>query len=122
MLEDVPFREEMVMHRSRIRRPGSFQFAAAIALAMFVSCGSHIVRGQDKAAEDKAGKQRAEARGPWRAFGKVTDQDGKPLAGVEVRAHCGMGTLRRTGLATSSADGKYELNFGPGIMFGRDNK
>ena len=29
------------------------------------------------------------------------DQDGKPLAGVEVSANCGKDTLRRTGLAVS---------------------
>lgn len=52
---------------------------------------------------------------PWRAFGKVTDQDGRPFAGVEVRAYCGMGTLRQTGVATSAADGRYELDFWPGI-------
>ena len=46
----------------------------------------------------------------------MTDQDGKPLAGVEVRAFCGMGTLRCTGSASSGDDGRYELNFGPGIL------
>ena len=54
--------------------------------------------------------------GPWRAFGRVADQHGKPLAGVEVRAFCGMGTLRLTGVASSDKDGRYELNFGPGIL------
>ena len=38
------------------------------------------------------------------------------MAGVEVGAHCGMGTLRRTGIATSGADGRYELDFGPGFL------
>jgi hypothetical protein len=51
----------------------------------------------------------------WRAFGRVTDQDGKPLPGAEVWAHCGSGTLFRTGTATSGDDGRYELRFGPGI-------
>ncbi len=54
--------------------------------------------------------------GPWRALGRVLDQDGKPFAGVEVRAFCGSGTLRRTGSATSGEDGRYEVNFGPGIL------
>src|SRR5262245_15403394 len=120
MLETSPFREEMVMHCSRIRRLATFPFAA-IAIVTFVSLSLQVGRAQDKAAEDKAGKQRAADRGPWRAFGRVTDQDGKPLAGVEVWAHCGVGTLRRTGVATSGDDGRYELHFGPGIMFDRGN-
>ena len=53
---------------------------------------------------------------PWRAFGKVSGPDGKPMAGVEVRAYCGEGTLRQTGSATSGEDGRYEMDFGPGIM------
>src|SRR5262249_52300837 len=58
----------------------------------------------------------------WRAFGRVTDQDGKPLAGVEVAAHCGDGTLRRTGVATSGADGRDALDFGPGLVFLRASR
>ena len=57
---------------------------------------------------------------PWKAFGKVTDPEGRPLAGVNVWASCGMGTLRRTGSATSGEDGRYELSFGPGILVLRD--
>jgi hypothetical protein len=87
---------------------------AAIGLAAFASLALQVGRAQDKAA-----KQAEAARRPWRAFGKVTDQDGKPMAGVEVWANCGIGTLRRTGTATSGADGKYELIFGPGIMYTR---
>ena len=41
------------------------------------------------------------------------------MAGVEVTAYCGMGTLRATGMATSGADGRYELNFGPGFLMPR---
>jgi hypothetical protein len=48
----------------------------------------------------------------------VTDHQGHALAGVEVSAHCGAGTLHRTGVATSGEDGRYELYFGPGILFG----
>jgi hypothetical protein len=33
-----------------------------------------------------------------------------------------MGTLRRTGVATSGADGRYELEFGPGILFLRGDE
>ena len=49
----------------------------------------------------------------------MTDREGRPLAGVEVWAHCGMGTLPRTGVATSGEDGRYELDFGPGILSSR---
>ena len=52
---------------------------------------------------------------PWRATGQVTDRDGKPLAGVSVQAHCGFGTLFRTGSAVTDAEGRYDLKFGPGI-------
>ncbi|MCA1694258.1 MAG: carboxypeptidase-like regulatory domain-containing protein, partial [Actinobacteria bacterium] len=64
--------------------------------------------------------QEAERDLPWKAFGKVTDPEGRPLAGVDVWASCGMGTLRRTGSATSGEGGRYELNFGPGILVLRD--
>jgi hypothetical protein len=53
---------------------------------------------------------------PWRAFGRVTDAEGRPLAGVEVSASCGMGSLRRTGSATTGEDGRYDLRFGPGYL------
>lgn len=53
--------------------------------------------------------------GPFVVFGKVTDTDGKPLAGVEVNASCGMGSLIPTGTATSGGDGAYRLAFGPGL-------
>jgi hypothetical protein len=48
----------------------------------------------------------------------VTDDAGKPLAGVEVTASCGMGTLFQTGTAKTDKDGKYRLAFGPGIAIG----
>lgn len=63
-------------------------------------------------------KQDAEVFNPyklWSATGRVTDGEGKPIAGAVVRAHCGMGTLRETGSATTDNDGKYTLQFGPGI-------
>jgi beta-lactamase regulating signal transducer with metallopeptidase domain len=52
---------------------------------------------------------------PWTAIGQVTDADGKPLPGVTVRAHTGIGTLFNTGTALTDEDGKYKLEFGPGI-------
>lgn len=56
-----------------------------------------------------------ESEKPWRAAGRVTDGEGIPVAGAVVRAHCGMGTLRETGRATTDQQGKYDLQFGPGI-------
>jgi hypothetical protein len=61
-------------------------------------------------------KKKAPANLPWHAFGRVTDGNGRPVAGVEVRANCGFGTLPCTGIATSGEDGRYELDFGPGMF------
>lgn len=52
---------------------------------------------------------------PWKAIGRVTDAQGDPIQGATIRAHCGMGTLRQSGSATSGPDGQYELRFGPGM-------
>ena len=43
------------------------------------------------------------------------------MEGVEVWAHCGTGTLFRTGLATTDADGEYTLRFAAGIHIFSDN-
>jgi protocatechuate 3,4-dioxygenase beta subunit len=61
-------------------------------------------------------KKWSPSHAPWRAVGRVTDANGQPLAGVEVRANCGFGTLPCTGIATSGEDGRYELDFGPGMF------
>ncbi|MBL8890116.1 MAG: M48 family metalloprotease [Planctomycetaceae bacterium] len=50
---------------------------------------------------------------PWLATGLITDSQGKPMPGVTVRAHCGLGSLRLSGSTTSDSDGRYELRFGP---------
>jgi hypothetical protein len=51
---------------------------------------------------------------PFVVQGKVTDDAGRPLAGVEVNASCGMGSLFHTGTAKTDQAGKYRLAFGPG--------
>ena len=61
-------------------------------------------------------KPTARPNTPWTVTGKVTDVKGNPLSGVEIVAHCGMGTLRRTGQTVTGASGSYELSFGPGIF------
>jgi hypothetical protein len=55
---------------------------------------------------------------PFVAQGKVTDDAGKPLEGVEVNASCGMGSLFHTGTAKTDEAGKYRLAFGPGALVG----
>lgn len=55
---------------------------------------------------------------PFVVQGKVTDVDGNPMAGVEINASCGIGSLFHTGSAKSGKDGKYRLAFGPGIAVG----
>lgn len=86
---------------------------ALIGLAALLSLAPQAGRAQDA---DKAAKQPAAERGPWRAFGRVTDPAGRPMAGVEVRASTGKGTLLGGGATTSDADGRYELYFGPGFL------
>jgi biopolymer transport protein ExbD len=61
-------------------------------------------------------------RWPWSVRGVVTDGDGKPLEGVELRAHTGMGTLMLTGQTTTGRDGRYVLRFGPGIAISRNGR
>jgi len=53
---------------------------------------------------------------PWCVQGRITNGEAVPLSGVTVSAHCGMGTLMKTGEAVTDADGRYTLNFGPGLM------
>lgn len=65
---------------------------------------------------DDAPHADAENDTPWSVHGTVTDGNGQPLEGVEVDAHCGMGTLRQTGTTRTDANGRYVLKFGPGIL------
>ena len=46
-------------------------------------------------------------------FGRVSDEAGSPMVGVEVRAATGMGTLLGGGRTRTDSDGKYRLYFGP---------
>jgi hypothetical protein len=49
--------------------------------------------------------------------GKVTDESGVPLAGIEITAHCGVGTLHGTGRTVTDEHGEYVLHFGPGYRY-----
>src|SRR5262245_18451031 len=93
-------------------RSPTFQFAL-IGLAALLSLAPQAGRAQDA---DKAAKPAAAARGPWRAFGRVTDTAGRPMAGVQVSASTGYATLLGGGSTTSDGDGRYELRFGPGFL------
>jgi hypothetical protein len=61
-----------------------------VGLAACIGLGPPVVRSQDQPpgeARPAGGRPMREAAGPdqpWRAFGRVTDQEGRPLAGVEV--------------------------------------
>lgn len=57
----------------------------------------------------------AKSRTPWTAVGKIVDQEGKPVSGATVTAFTGFGTLHRTGMTTTDAQGRYTLPFGPGL-------
>jgi hypothetical protein len=61
-----------------------------------------------------------EKESPFVVHGKVTDDTGKPLEGVEVNASCGMGTLFHTGTAKTDNNGNYRLAFAPGITVGNN--
>jgi hypothetical protein len=63
----------------------------------------------------------SEPKEPWTANGHVMDGEGKPMEGVEVWVHAGMGSLFRTGLATTDKDGNYKVSFGRGVMMPVDS-
>ena len=58
-----------------------------------------------------AAKAAPKDRGPNVVSGRVTDTQGRPMEGVAVRAHCGMGTLFQAGITTTDKDGRYTLRF-----------
>jgi hypothetical protein len=55
-------------------------------------------------------------RFPFSIFGRVTDEKGDPLAGVEIRAATGVGTLIGGGRVVTDADGRYRLYFRGGVL------
>lgn len=61
------------------------------------------------------------AQEQWSVKGRVVDVDGKPMAGVTVRAATGIGTLLGGGKGETDADGRYEFTFGPGIRFANND-
>jgi hypothetical protein len=63
-----------------------------------------------------APKPAAAPRPPFAVCGRVLDETGKtPLEGVRVRVASGIGTLTGGGEATTDKDGRFRVEFGPGI-------
>ena len=56
-----------------------------------------------------------EPQKPWSVNGTVVTESGDPVSDAAIVAHAGIGSLHMTGRTTSDKDGKFELNFGPGI-------
>jgi hypothetical protein len=54
---------------------------------------------------------------PFLVVGSVKNDTGNPMAGVEVTAYAGVGTLQKTGASLTGIDGNYEIEFGPGMHF-----
>jgi protocatechuate 3,4-dioxygenase beta subunit len=61
-------------------------------------------------------------RWPWCVTGQVTDSAGSPMAGVEIRANCGAGTLRTTDIIVTGPDGRYTLRPMPGMHYWDEQK
>lgn len=53
---------------------------------------------------------------PFSVFGRVTDNEGKPLADVTVQAATGWGTLLGGSSVKTNKEGEYRLYFGPGVL------
>ena len=89
---------------------------AALASGVLAGCG------RDRRETASTQPAISNLREAWCVTGRVTDAQGEPMLGVEIRAHCGIGTLPVTGRATTNERGEYDLRFGPGMrMMNRDD-
>ncbi|HVV70513.1 MAG TPA: carboxypeptidase-like regulatory domain-containing protein [Verrucomicrobiae bacterium] len=66
-----------------------------------------------------ASPETTESAKPFVVFGSVLGPTGRPMAGVEVTASCGNGTLFCTGRTLTDNTGAYRLGFGPGVLVGK---
>jgi len=90
---------------------------AAVNGGMFLSTKTQLLAIQAPPPPGAAQPVAVDPKQPWTVRGRVVDDQGAPVAGAEIIAHCGAGTLQPTGSATTGEDGNYEFKFGPGIMF-----
>lgn len=97
---------EVPAYTARPRTPTSTMKSAFLALGLTLAPASSIQA------------QEPDEPQVWVVHGRVTDGSGAPLAGVQLRAHCGLGSLQRTGVTESGEDGRYRLEFGPGGLSG----
>lgn len=65
-------------------------------------------------------KKTIDERFPFHVFGRVTDTEGNPIAGVEVRAATGIATLFFGDPVKTDANGRYKLYI-TGLRFGNAN-
>lgn len=64
---------------------------------------------QRKSADGAAAARENEPQWPWVVYGRVTDEQGQGLAGVEVGTSCGWATLTGSGRTTTDARGDYRM-------------
>lgn len=106
------------------RGPAQLAYTLPLALAIIVSMPSYGERRLETYVDDSSratpsgAQTSAEApivtgdvdeQKPVVVFGTVTDEAGKPLAGVDIVAHIGLGTLSPGGRTSSASDGTYTL-------------
>jgi hypothetical protein len=64
-------------------------------------------------------EEEAAERWPWEVYGTVTDRVGKPLSGIRVHAHCGVGSAEVAD-THSAADGSYRLRLARSTYYPAD--
>ncbi len=73
-------------------------------------------RPRDVTADDqKPTGPRQETESLCAVTGTVTDEQGRPLEGVQLQAKCGIGSLWLAGQAVTDKQGQYTLRFRPGL-------
>jgi hypothetical protein len=86
---------------------------------LVVACAVPVgINAADARAQDPSKTLNHGSNDAFIVFGKVTDDTGTPLSGVEILAHCGHGSLFLTGRTTTDTAGEYRLSFGPGVRMG----
>ena len=91
----------------------SVGFAALLTVAVLGTL--RFAFGAPPTAQTVATKKAAGQQQPWVVSGRVTDEQGQPVEGATLRAHCGAGTLFQTGVTKTEKNGRYVLRFGPGV-------